>query len=366
MEGQATYRRIAVKIGSNVLTRSDGTLNVTRMSAIVDQVATLRHMGVEVILVSSGAVAAGRSMMRRRGVAPLDAVSERMLFSAVGQVRLINRYYDFFSDRSLTCGQVLTMKECFSTRHHYLNQRHCMNTMLAHGVIPIVNENDTISVTELMFTDNDELSGLIATMMECQALVILSNIDGVYDGNPDLPQSKVITDIAHTDVPNAASFIQKKKSSFGRGGMSTKFHIAQKVANEGCEVIIANGNREGILLDVVRGNRKVPYTLFHAAPQPVSSLKKWIAHSEGFAKGEIHVNEGASQALTGETASSVLPAGVTRIMGEFEKDDIVRIVAPDGTTIGYGRAAYSAAKARTVMGCKAKRPLVHYDYLYVE
>ena len=148
--------------------------------------------------------------------------------------------------------------------------------------------------------------------------------------------------------------------------MSTKFHIAQKVANEGCQVIIANGNREGILLDVVRGNRKVPYTLFHPAPQPDSSLKKWIAHSEGVAKGESHVNEGASQALTGETASSVLPVGVTRIMGEFEKDDIVRIVAPDGTTIGYGRAAYSAAKARTVMGCKAKRPLVHYDYLYVE
>ena len=366
MEGNITYRRIAVKIGSNVLTRTDGTLDVTRMSAIVDQVAALRHMGVEVILISSGAVAAGRSMMRSRGVAPLDAVSERMLFSAVGQVRLINRYYDFFSDRGLTCGQVLTMKESFATRNHYLNQRHCMHTMLAHGVIPIVNENDTISVTELMFTDNDELSGLIATMMECQALVILSNIDGVFDGNPDHPQSKVITDIAHAQTLNTEAFIQKKKSSFGRGGMSTKFHIAQKVADEGCQVIIANGKREHILIDVVRANREVPYTLFHAAPQPVSSMKKWIAHSEGFAKGEIHVNEGAFEALPGESASSVLPVGVTKIVGDFEKDDIVRIVAPDATTIGYGRVAYSAAKARTVIGAKAKRPLVHYDYLYLE
>lgn len=149
MTQQKKYRRITVKIGSNVLTRPDGTLDVTRMSAIVDQVALLRQQGVEVILVSSGAVAAGRSLMRRQGVENLDAVSERMLFSAVGQVRLINRYYDFFSDRGLTCGQVLTTKESFATRDHYLNQRHCMNTMLAHGVVPIVNENDTISVTEL-------------------------------------------------------------------------------------------------------------------------------------------------------------------------------------------------------------------------
>lgn len=366
MNKQKKYRRITVKIGSNVLTRLDGTLDVTRMSAIVDQVALLRQQGVEVILVSSGAVAAGRSLMRQQGVEALDAVSERMLFSAVGQVRLINRYYDFFSDRGLTCGQVLTTKESFATRDHYLNQRHCMKAMLAHGVIPIVNENDTISVTELMFTDNDELSGLIATMMESQALVILSNIDGVYDGNPALAESKVITDIVGAQSLDASSFIQKQKSSFGRGGMSTKYHIAQKVADEGCDVIIANGKREGILLDVTSGKREVPFTLFHAAERPASGMKKWIAHSEGFAKGEIHVNDGAYEALTSATATSVLPVGVTRIDGDFEKDDIVRIVAPDGQAFAYGRVSCSAEKARAVMGHKGKRPLVHYDYLYIE
>lgn len=360
------YRRITVKIGSNVLTRPDGTLDVTRMSAIVDQVAQLRKLGVEVIMVSSGAMAAGRCLMHTLGVTALDTVSERMLFSAVGQVRLINRYYDFFSDRGLVCGQVLTMKESFATRAHYLNQRHCINVMLSHGVIPIVNENDTVSVTELMFTDNDELSGLIATMMECQALVILSNIDGVYDGNPELASSKVITDIDPAQQINEGSFIQKKKSSFGRGGMGTKYHIAQKVAEEGCEVVIANGKRADILLDVMAGNREVPFTLFHATEHPTSGVKKWIAHSEGFAKGAIHVNEGAYEALTSPVATSVLPVGVTRIEGDFEKDDIVSIVGPDGSTFAYGRVAYSATKARAVMGSKGKRPLVHYDYLYIE
>lgn len=363
---RTNYKRITVKIGSNVLSRPDGTLDATRMSAIVDQVAALRAMGVEVILVSSGAVAAGRSLMRKQGVTALDAVSERMLFSAVGQVRLINRYHDFFSDRGLVCGQVLTMKESFATRAHYLNQRHCMNVMLSHGVVPIVNENDTISVTELMFTDNDELSGLIATMMESQALVILSNVDGVYDGNPELPTSAVITDIDGSHPLSAESFIQKKKSSFGRGGMSTKYHIAQKVAAEGCDVIIANGKREGILLDVVSGERAVPFTMFHATAHPASGVKKWIAHSEGFAKGAVHVNEGAFQALTSPTATSVLPVGVTAVEGDFEKDDIVRIVGPDGKAFAYGRVSYSAERARAVMGQKGKRALVHYDYLYIE
>ena len=183
-------KRIAIKIGSNVLARRDGTLDITRMSALVDQVVSLRRAGMEVVMISSGAVAAGRSEMR--GVDRLDTVSARQLFSAVGQVKLINHYYEFFRDHGMACGQVLTLKESFSTRRHYLNQKHCMEVMLENGVIPIVNENDTVSLTELMFTDNDELSGLIATMMDMDALVILSNIDGVYDGDPSLPESRVI------------------------------------------------------------------------------------------------------------------------------------------------------------------------------
>jgi glutamate 5-kinase len=179
------YKRIAVKIGSNVLTLSDGTLDVERMSSLVNQIATLHKQGVEIVLISSGAVASGRSELKLDK--KLDAVSARQLFSAVGQAKLINHYYEMFRKHGIFCGQVLTTKENFGSRRHYLNQKNCMTSMLENNVIPIVNENDTISVTELMFTDNDELSGLIATMMNTQALVILSNIDGIYNGNPDDP-----------------------------------------------------------------------------------------------------------------------------------------------------------------------------------
>ena len=232
------YKRIAVKIGSNVLTRKDGTLDITRMSALVDQIAELHKAGMEIVLISSGAVASGRSELKQHR--KLDAVSARQLFSAVGQAKLINRYFELFREHGIACGQVLTMKENFATRQHYLNQRHCMEVMIENGVIPIVNENDTISVTELMFTDNDELSGLIASMMNMEALIILSNIDGIYNGNPENPQSRVITEITG-NRQNLSEYIQTKKSSFGRGGMLTKCNIARKVADEGIMVIIAYG-----------------------------------------------------------------------------------------------------------------------------
>ena len=211
-------KRIAVKIGSNVLTRKDGTLDITRMSALVDQVAELHHAGMEIVLISSGAVASGRSEVKVGK--KLDSVSARQLYSAVGQAKLINRYYELFREHGLKCGQVLTTKENFGSRTHYLNQKHCMEVMLEHGVIPIVNENDTISVTELMFTDNDELSGLIATMMGMDALIILSNIDGIYNGNPADPASRVIP-VVERGKTDLASYVQTGRSSFGRGGMLT-------------------------------------------------------------------------------------------------------------------------------------------------
>ena len=226
MEHQFT--RIAVKIGSNVLTRKDGTLDVTRMSALTDQIAGLHKAGIEVILISSGAVASGRSEVKTNK--KLDSVDQRQLFSAVGQAKLINRYYELFREHGIAVGQVLTTKENFGTRRHYLNQKNCMSVMLENKVIPIVNENDTISVSELMFTDNDELSGLIASMMNAQALIILSNIDGIYNGVPSDPSASVIREIDRgKDLSN---YIQTSKSSFGRGGMLTKTNIARKVADE--------------------------------------------------------------------------------------------------------------------------------------
>ena len=374
MEQQLT--RIAVKIGSNVLTRRDGTLDVTRMSALVDQVAELHKAGVEIILVSSGAVASGRSEIHP--AKKLDSVDQRQLFSAVGQAKLINRYYELFREHGIPVGQVLTMKENFATRRHYLNQKNCMTVMLENGVIPIVNENDTISVSELMFTDNDELSGLIASMMEAQVLIILSNIDGIYNGSPADPASEVIREIEHGK--DLSSYIQTSKSSFGRGGMLTKTNIARKVADEGITVIIANGKRDNILVDLLHQelpalfpdvqssalDSQLTYTRFIPAPQPVSSVKKWIAHSEGFAKGELHIDDCATKVLASDKAVSILPIGITDVRGEFEKDDIVRIIDFEGNPIGVGKANCSSEQAREAMGKHGKKPVVHYDYLYIE
>lgn len=356
------YTRIAVKIGSNVLARKDGTLDITRMSAITDQVAQLYKDGVEVILISSGAVASGRSELKTDK--KLDSVDQRQLFSAVGQVKLINRYYELFHDHHIPVGQILTTKENFSTRRHYLNQRNCMSVMLDNGVIPVVNENDTISVTELMFTDNDELSGLIATMMDAQALIILSNIDGIYNGSPTDPHSSVIQTIHQGE--DLSEVIQPSRSNFGRGGMITKCNIARKVADEGVTVIIANGKRENILLDLLDKPEETVCTRFVPASSPVSSMKKWIAHSDGFAKGEVHLNPCAVEVISSDKAVSILPVGVTRVEGDFEKDDIVRIMDDVGKQIGVGRSRYTAEQARVLIGKHGKKAIIHYDYLYLD
>lgn len=242
-------RRIAVKIGSNVLTRADGTLDITRMSALTDQVAELHKRGIQVILVSSGAVASGRSEIKPSHT--LDEVSSRQLYSAIGQAKLMGKYYTLFREHGIICGQVLTTKEGLDKSDHYLNQKNCMEVMLSEGVIPIVNENDTLSITELMFTDNDELSGLMAEMMRVDTLIILSNIDGIYSGNPSSPESQVIRHIQVADNNDIEQYIQTSKSSLGRGGMLTKCHIARRVASKGIPVIIANGKSEDILLHLL-------------------------------------------------------------------------------------------------------------------
>lgn len=356
------FTKIAVKIGSNVLTRRDGTLDVTRMSALVDQIAELHKAGIEVILVSSGAVASGRSEIKPSK--KLDSVDQRQLFSAVGQAKLINRYYELFRDHGIAVGQVLTMKENFSTRRHYLNQRNCMMVMLENGVIPIVNENDTVSVTELMFTDNDELSGMIASMMDVQALIILSNIDGIYNGSPSAPGTEVIREVE--PGKDLSDYIQTEKSGFGRGGMLTKTTIARKVADEGIHVIIANGKKDNILLDLLQHPDTTVCTRFVPTQDEVSSVKKWIAHSGGFAKGELHLNAKAVEVLKGDKAVSVLPVGVVRIEGDFEKDDIVKIMNQEGQPVGVGRVAFDSKEARQMIGKHGQKALVHYDYLYLE
>ncbi len=251
-------RRIVVKVGSNVLTRSDHALDTTRVSAIVDQIVEARRGGCDVVLVTSGAVACGRALIPLNN--KLDEVQQRQLYSAVGQVRLMDLYYKLFMDYGINVGQVLTMRENFTGKRQYTNQKNCMETMLQSGVLPVVNENDTVSITELMFTDNDELSGLVAEMVGADTLILLTNVDGVYDGDPADPASKVIRSIRVGE--DASRFIQPSRSSGGRGGMQSKYRIAARLAASGTRVIIANGTRERILTDLLTDPDHTVHTEF--------------------------------------------------------------------------------------------------------
>lgn len=355
-------KRIVVKVGSNVLTRENGKINVSRLSAIVDQIVWLRQHDYEVILVSSGSIACGRGELKTSH--QLDPVAQRQLFSAVGQVKLIGLYYSLFREHDVHIGQLLTMKESFATREEYLNQRACMNVMLNNDILPIINENDTVSITELMFTDNDELAGLVASMMNASVLVILTNVDGIFNGPPDDVHSRIIP----TVYPgrDLSEYINDNKSDFGRGGMITKCTIARRVADEGIRVIIANGMTDDILIQLSEHPMDTLHTEFVPNPDGSTSVKKWIAHSESFSKGSVTVNAKAADALQGDTAASLLMVGVTAVDGDFAEGDIIDIMNEKGEVIALGRSVYSAEEAKKLIGKHEIKPIVHYDYLYIK
>ncbi|MBS1532659.1 MAG: glutamate 5-kinase [Bacteroidetes bacterium] len=353
-----SYQRIVIKIGSNVLTKSDGLPDLHRIGHLVEQMAVIRKQGVEVILVSSGAVASGRSMISVSEKS--DAVAARQLLASIGQVKLINTYSNLFGQYDILCSQILVTKEDFRDRLHYLNMRNCLEVLLQHEVIPVVNENDVVSVTELMFTDNDELAGLIAAMMNASALIILTNVDGIYDGDPKSKGSKLLEEIDNsTDLP---SFVASGKSQFGRGGMVTKSTMAQKTAQLGIAVHIANGTRDNILTDVLAG--KIAHTRF-IPDKGKSGKKKWIAHSAHTATGSVRINAGAGAALTSNKATSLLPVGVVEVLNDFNKGEIIKLVDEQDKLVGLGIAEYGSDKARERTGQKNQKALVHYDYLYL-
>ncbi len=353
------FGRITVKVGSNVITRKDGSLNVGRILRLVEDVAVLCKQGKEVILVTSGAVAAGRG-----DVVPskrTDIVSSRQIWASIGQVKLMANYQFLFSKYGMQVGQLLATKESFRDRRHYLNMKNCISAMLDNNVLPIVNENDSISINELMFTDNDELSGLISSMMDCQSLFILSNVDGLFNSDPGTPGAELIREI-HQDSGDVKDCISTIKSGFGRGGMLTKYSTAKKISSEGIDVYIANGNRDSIITDIVRG-KDVPFTHFHANTSKKNGVRKWLNHSDTFAKGAVYINDGAREALLGDKASSLLLIGITKIEGYFKSGDIVRILDGEGNYIGLGQSKFESEKAGKLIGQKHGKPFIHYNHL---
>ncbi|MCJ8167280.1 glutamate 5-kinase [Pontibacter sp. E15-1] len=353
------YKRIIIKIGSNVLTLDNGMPDLARIEHLVDQIAGIKKQGKEVILVSSGAVASGRSLVQVSEKA--DAVASRQLLAAVGQVKLINTYSELFGRHGLACAQVLVTKEDFRDRLHYQNMKNCFRMLLQHDIIPVINENDVVSVTELMFTDNDELAGLVASMLDADGLIILSNVDGIYNGNPKDAGSEVIQEIDHA-ATGLSSFITTQRSQFGRGGMLTKSHMARRVAQLGIAVHIANGKTENILPRLLE--ESVVNTRF-IPKQAASGKKKWLAHNENYAKGIVRINQGAKEALFSSKASSLLPVGVTGVSGEFLKGDVVKLLDENEALLGLGIAEYGSDKAQERIGQKNQKPLVHYDYLFL-
>jgi len=352
-------QQIVIKVGSNVLTNAQGGLDLDILRSLCSQITNLKKLGHGVVLVSSGAVASGRSLTTLPD--KIDDVSRRQVLAAIGQVKLIALYADIFKELGLLCAQVLVTKEDFRDRGHYLNMKNCLEALLRNGIVPIINENDVVSVTELMFTDNDELAGLVSSMLGVDRLVILSNVDGIFTGNPSDPQSQLISEVEYKKA-NLEQYISKEKSAFGRGGMLTKSNIAHKVAGLGIHVHIANGKRAGILSELIC-EKKVGT---HFIPKKnASNIKRWVATAEGYAKTAIVVDEGARKALLSDKPVSLLPVGVKHIEGQFEKGDVVKIKDSEGTVLGIGRTQFASDKLEELKGQKRQKELIHYDYLFL-
>lgn len=352
-------KTIVIKIGSNVLTQASGLPDLNRMQHLVQQIMRLTEAGKKVVLVSSGAVAFGRQAISLPE--KLNPVFKKQIWASTGQIRLINQYQGLFGELNQPIAQILVTKEDFRDRKHFLNMKNCIEALLSQGILPIINENDTVTITELMFTDNDELASLAAAMINADTLMLLTNVDGIYTGNPADPGSELIEKVV-ASMPEMSSYISATKSSFGRGGMLTKYAMAKKSADLGIQVIIANGKNDGVLESFLR--KELRCTWFEPKREK-HAPKKWLAHGTHYYIGEIFINEGAKSSLTSSVIRSLLPIGITKIEGEFSKGDILLIRDENGEKIGLGRAEYSSKSAEEKIGQKKQKALIHYDYLYL-
>ncbi len=350
---------VVVKVGSNVLTLDSGHPDLNRMKSLVAQLAFLKENKKKIVLVSSGAVAFGRQEIKLPE--KLDPVLKKQIWASSGQIDLIQTYKTFFKDEGLQIAQILVTKEDFRDRKHFLHMKNCIQGLLNQGIIPVINENDTVAITELMFTDNDELAGLTAAMINADTLMLLTNVDGIYDGPPSDPNSQLIPYVG-PKVPELENYVSSAKSSLGRGGMLTKLSMAKKSADLGIQVFIANGKKDNILIDFQNGKMRCTY--FEPKPSP-QGPKKWLAHSDQYYKGEVIISEGAKAAIFSGKISSLLPVGIVSIKGEFVKGEIIRILDEQGNKLGMGRAEYPTKTAIEKSGQKNQKAFIHYDYLFL-
>jgi glutamate 5-kinase len=349
-------KRIVVKTGSQVLCDEGGALSQETLASLAGQICTLREDGWEVVLVSSGAVAAGAAEPAAARLKKSDPVRRRQVLAATGQVRLMQTWQALFAQHEASVAQVLASKSDFQSREHYLNMRNCMEGILAAGIVPIVNENDVVSITELMFTDNDELAGLLAGMVNADLLCLLSTVEGVFDSGQVI---STWNDAQHT----LEQVVGSGTSRLGRGGMHSKLSAARKAASLGTEVVIANGREADILMRIVSGQ---PVGTRFIAGHATSPAKRWLASANEHAVGAVRVNEGAAAALRDRRRlASLLPVGIERCEGSFQRGDVILIMDPEGRVIGCGRSQYDREEADHCIGQRDRKALIHYDYLYL-
>ena len=336
-------KRIVVKVGSSTLTYPTGMLNLARIERLVRELADLANKGKEVILVSSGAVAAGMAQLH------IDerpkSVPEKQALAAVGQGILLHIYEKFFAEYGKVVGQVLLTRENSLRHGQYINSRNALLAMLNKGIIPIINENDAVAVEELKIGDNDTLSATVATLVDADVLIILSDVDGVYSANPQKDKNAKLLSQIEQITPEIEQLAGGSGSRFGTGGMYTKILAAKIAVSSGVMMVIASGSKNGVLARIMSGAEEG--TFFVGKEFHLRARKSWLAFGRNI-KGVIMVDEGCEKALQG--GSSLLPAGIISSEGDFLKGETVRVLSAEGREIARGIAEYDAEVLKKISG----------------
>ncbi|GEO85804.1 MULTISPECIES: glutamate 5-kinase [Alphaproteobacteria] len=339
------YKRIVIKIGSALLVDRGSGLKKAWLDAICDDIAALKARGIDVLVVSSGAIALGRTVLDLpSGALKLE---ESQAAAAVGQIALARHWSESLSRASIVAGQVLLTLGDTEERRRYLNARATLQQLLKIGAVPIINENDTVATTEIRYGDNDRLAARVATMAGADLLVLLSDIDGLYTAPPHLdPDARFLDTIAEI-TPEIEAMAGGAASELSRGGMRTKIDAGKIATGAGCAMIIASGKTDHPLKAIEEGAR---HSWFAAAKMPVTARKTWIA-GQLQAAGELHIDVGAQTAL--KAGKSLLPAGVKKVVGQFGRGDTVCVIGAEGREIARGLAGYDADEARRITGRKS-------------
>ncbi|SDG35175.1 glutamate 5-kinase [Limimonas halophila] len=339
-------RRVVVKIGSNLLVDAEtGALKRAWLDALVDDIAELRRHGVEVAVVSSGAISAGR---RQLGLTR-DSIrlEEKQAAAAAGQIRLAHAYQESLARHELTVAQILITLADTEERRRHLNARSTVGTLLSLGAVPVINENDTVATNEIRFGDNDRLAARVAAMIDAEALVLLSDVDGLYAGDPRRDPDAAFVPRVDAITPEIERMAGAAPRGYSTGGMVTKLAAARVALTAGCHMAIAQGHVDRPLRHMRESGR---CTWFVAAEEPRAARKRWIAGSLSPA-GRITVDDGAQKAL--RRGTSLLPAGVVAVGGTFERGDAVVVQDRQGRELARGLIAYSADAARRIAGRKS-------------